>query len=265
MIELLPETVQYLRSRVSLVTGASRGIGRATAFALAAAGSKVVVNYANSNTAAEEVVQEITAVGGEAIALKANVSQPGEVDNLISETLQKFGRIDVLINNAGITKDTLLLRMKPQDWQAVIDLNLTGVFLVTKAVSKPMLKQRSGRIINIASVAGQMGNPGQANYSAAKAGVIGFTKTVAKEMASRGVTVNAVAPGFIATDMTKDLESSEILKFIPLNRYGKPEEVAGTIRFLAADPAAAYITGQVFNVDGGLKQLSVTSDQLPAR
>jgi len=216
MIELLPETVQYLRSRVSLVTGASRGIGRATAFALAAAGSKVVVNYANSNTAAEEVVQEITAVGGEAIALKANVSQPGEVDNLISETLQKFGRIDVLINNAGITKDTLLLRMKPQDWQAVIDLNLTGVFLVTKAVSKPMLKQRSGRIINIASVAGQMGNPGQANYSAAKAGVIGFTKTVAKEMASRGVTVNAVAPGFIATDMTKDLESSEILKFIPL-------------------------------------------------
>jgi len=252
MIELLPETVQYLRSRVSLVTGASRGIGRATAFALAAAGSKVVVNYANSNTAAEEVVQEITAVGGEAIALKANVSQPGEVDNLISETLQKFGRIDVLINNAGITKDTLLLRMKPQDWQAVIDLNLTGVFLVTKAVSKPMLKQRSGRIINIASVAGQMGNPGQANYSAAKAGVIGFTKTVAKEMASRGVTVNAVAPGFIATDMTKDLESSEILKFIPLNRYGKPEEVAGTIRFLAADPAAAYITGQVFNVDGGM-------------
>ncbi|MBC6419128.1 MAG: 3-oxoacyl-[acyl-carrier-protein] reductase [Prochloron sp. SP5CPC1] len=251
-MELLPETVQYLRSRVSLVTGASRGIGRATAFALAAAGSKVVVNYANSNTAAEEVVQEITAVGGEAIALKANVSQPGEVDNLISETLQKFGRIDVLINNAGITKDTLLLRMKPQDWQAVIDLNLTGVFLVTKAVSKPMLKQRSGRIINIASVAGQMGNPGQANYSAAKAGVIGFTKTVAKEMASRGVTVNAVAPGFIATDMTKDLESSEILKFIPLNRYGKPEEVAGTIRFLAADPAAAYITGQVFNVDGGM-------------
>ncbi len=252
MIELLPETVQYLQNRVSLVTGASRGIGRATALALAAAGSKVVVNYANSSTAAEEVVQEITAVGGEAIALRANVSQPGEVDNLISETLQKFGRIDVVINNAGITKDTLLLRMKPQDWQAVIDLNLTGVFLVTKAVSKPMLKQRSGRIINIASVTGQMGNPGQANYSAAKAGVIGFTKTVAKEMASRGVTVNAVAPGFIATDMTKDLESSEILKFIPLNRYGKPEEVAGTIRFLAADPAAAYITGQVFNVDGGM-------------
>ncbi len=252
MIELLPETVQYLQNRVSLVTGASRGIGRATALALAAVGSKVVVNYANSSIAASEVVQEITAVGGEAIAVKANVSQVEEVDNLISETLQKFGRIDVVINNAGITRDTLLLRMKPQDWQAVIDLNLTGVFLVTRAVSKPMLKQRSGRIINIASVAGQMGNPGQANYSAAKAGVIGFTKTVAKELASRGVTVNAVAPGFITTDMTKELKSSEILKFIPLNRYGKPEEVAGTIRFLAADPAAAYITGQVFNVDGGM-------------
>ena len=252
MIELLPETVQYLQNRVSLVTGASRGIGRATALALAAVGSKVVVNYANSSIAASEVVQEITAVGGEAIAVKANVSQVEEVDNLISETLQKFGRIDVVINNAGITRDTLLLRMKPQDWQAVIDLNLTGVFLVTRAVSKPMLKQRSGRIINIASVAGQMGNPGQANYSAAKAGVIGFTKTVAKELASRGVTVNAVAPGFITTDMTKELKSSEILKFIPLNRYGKPEEVAGTIRFLAADTAAAYITGQVFNVDGGM-------------
>ena len=142
--------------------------------------------------------------------------------------------------------------MKPEQWQAVIDLNLTGVFLCTKAVSKTMLKQRSGRIINIASVAGQMGNPGQANYSAAKAGVIGFTKTVAKELANRGVTVNAVAPGFITTDMTEDLKSDEIIKFIPLGRYGKPEEVAGTIRFLAADPAAAYITGQVFNVDGGM-------------
>jgi 3-oxoacyl-[acyl-carrier protein] reductase len=172
------------------------------------------------------------------------------VDALFNETLEKFGRVDVLVNNAGITRDTLLLRMKPEDWQAVIDLNLTGVFLCTKAVSKVMLKQRSGRIINIASVAGQMGNPGQANYSAAKAGVIGFTKTVAKELAVRGITVNAVAPGFIVTDMTSDLKSEEILKYIPLGRYGEPEEVAGMVRFLAADSAAAYITGQVFNVDG---------------
>ncbi|MEM9979650.1 MAG: SDR family oxidoreductase, partial [Cyanobacteria bacterium P01_D01_bin.2] len=162
-------------------------------------------------------------------------------------------RIDVLVNNAGITRDTLLLRMKPADWQAVIDLNLTGVFLCTRAVAKIMLKQRSGRIINISSVAGLMGNPGQANYSAAKAGVIGFTKTVAKEMAGRSVTVNAVAPGFIETDMTNELPNTEeILKYIPLGRYGQANEVAGLVRFLAADPAAAYITGQVMNVDGGM-------------
>ncbi len=251
-MEQLPENLQNLRDRVAIVTGASRGIGKATALSLATEGAKVVVNYARSSDAAEEVVKEITSAGGEAIALQADVSQAKEADSLIKQTLDKFSRIDVLVNNAGITRDTLLLRMKPEDWQAVIDLNLTGVFLCTKAVSKIMLKQRSGRIINITSVAGQMGNPGQANYSAAKAGVIGFTKTVAKELASRGVTVNAVAPGFIATDMTKEIESEEIIKFIPLGRYGKPEEVAGMIRFLAADPAAAYITGQVFNVDGGM-------------
>lgn len=251
-MELLAEQLQHLRDRVAIVTGASRGIGRATALALASEGAKVVVNYAHSRSAAEEVVEEITAAGGEAIALPADVSQADRVEELIKQTLDKFGQIDVLVNNAGITRDTLLLRMKPEDWQAVIDLNLTGVFLCTRAVSKVMLKQRSGRIINITSVAGQMGNPGQANYSAAKAGVIGFTKTVAKEFASRGVTVNAVAPGFIETDMTSDLKAEEILKFIPLGRYGKPEEVAGMIRFLAADPAAAYITGQVFNVDGGM-------------
>ena len=251
-MELLPENLQYLKEKVALVTGASRGIGKAAALALATQGAKVVVNYARSSEAAEATVSEITQAGGEAIALQADVSQAEAVDNLIKATLDKFGRIDVLVNNAGITKDTLLLRMKPEQWQAVIDLNLTGVFLCTKAVSKTMLKQRSGRIINIASVAGQMGNPGQANYSAAKAGVIGFTKTVAKELANRGVTVNAVAPGFIETDMTEDLKSDDIIKFIPLGRYGKPEEVAGTIRFLAADPAAAYITGQVFNVDGGM-------------
>ena len=251
-MELLPENLQHLKDKVAVVTGASRGIGKAAALALASQGAKVVVNYARSGDAAEATVKEINGSGAEAIALQADVSKSDEVDNLIKTTLDKFERIDVLVNNAGITKDTLLLRMKPEQWQAVIDLNLTGVFFCTKAVSKTMLKQRSGRIINIASVAGQMGNPGQANYSAAKAGVIGFTKTVAKELANRGITVNAVAPGFIETDMTEDLKSDDIIKFIPLGRYGKPEEVAGTIRFLAADPAAAYITGQVFNVDGGM-------------
>ncbi|MGK7927755.1 MAG: 3-oxoacyl-[acyl-carrier-protein] reductase [Spirulina sp.] len=251
-MEILPENLQNLNEKVAIVTGASRGIGRSVALALAAEGAKVAVNYARSQEAADKVVAEIVEAGGEAIAVQGDVSQQEQVENLINETKSKFGRIDILVNNAGITRDTLLLRMKPEDWQAVIDLNLTGVFLCTKAVSKLMLKQRSGRIINIASVAGQMGNPGQANYSAAKAGVIGFTKTVAKEMASRGVTVNAVAPGFIETDMTHDLKAEEILKYIPLGRYGQPEEIAGMVRFLAADPAASYITGQVFNVDGGM-------------
>lgn len=241
-----------LSGKVAVVTGASRGIGRAIALNLAAEGANIVVNYASSSTAAEEVVAKIAELGGNAIALPADVSKADQADSLIDQTLAKWGRIDILVNNAGITRDTLLLRMKPEDWQAVIDLNLTGVFLCTRAASKVMLKQKSGRIINITSVAGQMGNPGQANYSAAKAGVIGFTKTVAKELASRGITVNAVAPGFIATDMTKDLKSDEILKFIPLGRFGQPEEIAGMVKFLAADDAAAYITGQVFNVDGGM-------------
>jgi 3-oxoacyl-[acyl-carrier protein] reductase len=251
-MEALPETQQRLRDQVAIVTGASRGIGRAIALALASEGANVVVNYASSSTAADAVVSEIATMGGSAIALQADVSQVAQVDEMISAVTDKWGRVDVLVNNAGITRDTLLLRMKPEDWQAVIDLNLTGVFLCTRAVSKMMLKQKSGRIINIASVAGQMGNPGQGNYSAAKAGVIGFTKTIAKEVASRGITVNAVAPGFISTDMTKDLKTDEILKFIPLGRYGEPEEVAGLVRFLAADPAAAYITGQTMNVDGGM-------------
>jgi 3-oxoacyl-[acyl-carrier protein] reductase len=247
-----PIGLQRLQGQVAIVTGASRGIGRATALALAAEGAKVVVNYASSSMAADAVVAEIIGMGCEAIALQADVSQVDQVEVLVNTVMDKWGRIDVLVNNAGITRDTLLLRMKPEDWQAVINLNLTGVFLCTKAVSKIMLKQKSGRIVNITSVAGQMGNPGQANYSAAKAGVIGFTKTVAKELASRGITVNAVAPGFIATDMTHDLKAEDILKFIPLGRYGQPEDVAGLIRFLAADPAAAYITGQVMNVDGGM-------------
>lgn len=244
--------MQHLSEQVAIVTGASRGIGRAAALELAAVGAKVVVNYARSSTAAEEVVAQIQAGGGEAIALQADVSDAAQVNTLVEATRQQWGRIDVLVNNAGITRDTLLVRMKLEDWQAVIDLNLTGIFLCTQAVGKIMLKQRSGRMINIASVAGQMGNPGQANYSAAKAGAIGFTRTIAKELASRGITVNAIAPGFIATDMTENLDADGILKYIPLGRYGTPEEVAGMVRFLAADPAAAYITGQVFNVDGGM-------------
>ena len=244
--------MSLLKDQVAIVTGASRGIGRAIALQLAFESAKVVVNYASSSTAADQVVAEITAAGGEAVAIQADVSQENQVDTLIKTTLEKFQRVDILVNNAGITRDTLLLRMKLEEWQAVIDINLTGVFLCTKAVSKIMLKQRSGRIINIASVAGQMGNPGQANYSAAKAGVIGFTKTVAKELSSRGITVNAVAPGFIITDMTSDIKAEGILQYIPLGRFGQPEEIAGMVRFLASDPAAAYITGQVFNVDGGM-------------
>jgi 3-oxoacyl-[acyl-carrier protein] reductase len=243
---------QNLQGKVALVTGASRGIGRATALALASEGAAIVVNYASSSSAATEVVEQIEANGGRAIAFKANVANSDEVDQLIAATMEKFGRIDVLVNNAGITRDTLLLRLKLEDWQAVIDLNLTGVFLCTRAVSKIMLKQKSGRIINITSVAGQMGNAGQSNYSASKAGVIGFTKTVARELAPRAITVNAVAPGFITTDMTEGLKSDPILQMIPLARYGQPEEVAGMIQFLASSSAAAYITGQVFNVDGGM-------------
>ena len=251
-MELVPVPQQRLKDQVAIVTGASRGIGKATAIALATEGAKVVINYARSSDAAEALVAEITGAGGEAITLQADVSQADQVDALIKATLEKWGQIDILVNNAGITKDTLLMRMKQDAWQAVIDLNLTGVFLCTKAVTKTMMKKRYGRIINITSVAGLMGNPGQANYSAAKAGVIGFTKTVAKELSSRNVTVNAVAPGFIATDMTEGLDSEDILKYIPMGRFGKPEDIAGMIRFLAADPAAAYITGQTFNVDGGM-------------
>lgn len=248
-----PAGSQRLQGQVAIVTGASRGIGRAAALALASEGATVVVNYASSHQAADAVVAEITEMGSQAIALQSDVAQADQTEALFNTVMEKWGRVDVLVNNAGIARDTLLLRMKLEDWQAVIDLNLTGVFLCTKAASKIMLKQRSGRMINITSVVGEMGNPGQANYSAAKAGVIGFTKTVAKEVASRGITVNAIAPGFITTDMTADLKvGEEILKLIPLGRYGQPEEVAGLIRFLAADPAAAYITGQVINIDGGM-------------
>lgn len=241
-----------LEGRVALVTGASRGIGRAIALELAAAGAEVVVNYAQSEEAAAAVVRTIEEAGGQAWAQRANVAEETEVEAMVQEILGRRGRIDVLVNNAGITRDGLVMRMKTADWQSVLALNLSGCFFTTRAVSKPMLKARSGRIINITSVVALMGNPGQANYSAAKAGLIGLTRSNAAEFASRGVTVNAVAPGFIESEMTANLEAEPILKAIPLGRMGTAREVAGLVRFLAADPAAAYITGQVLQVDGGL-------------
>ncbi|MCG0278114.1 MAG: 3-oxoacyl-[acyl-carrier-protein] reductase [Thermanaeromonas sp.] len=243
-----------LAGQVAVVTGASRGIGRATAIALARAGAKVVVNYCSQEEAAQEVVSFIKEKGGEALALKADVSAKEDAQALIEGTLAAFGRVDILVNNAGITRDNLLLRMRHEDWEAVLRTNLTGVFFCCQAALKPMFRQRCGRIINIASVVGLMGNAGQANYAAAKAGLIGFTKSLAKEVASWGILVNAVAPGFITTDMTEKLGEEvrrSFLERIPLGRPGQPEEVAEVVVFLAS-PASRYITGQVIVVDGGL-------------
>lgn len=243
-----------LTGKVALVTGASRGIGRAIALHLAEHGADVVVNYAGSEAAAGEVVTQIEAMGRKAIKLRADVSSFQEADDLVKQTLEIFGKIDVLVNNAGITRDNLIMRMKEEEFDQVIATNLKGVFNCVKAVTRPMMKQRFGRIINISSVVGVLGNPGQANYVAAKAGVIGLTKATARELSSRGITVNAVAPGFIETDMTDKLSGEmkeHMLKQIPLERLGQPEEIAKVVRFLASDDAS-YMTGQTLHVDGGM-------------
>lgn len=243
-----------LAGKVALVTGASRGIGRAVSLLLAERGAKVVVNYAGNQAAAEEVVAKIRELGGEAIAVQGDVAKAEDADKLISSATETFGRLDILVNNAGITKDNLLIRMKEEDWDSVIATNLKGVFNCTKAAAKIMMKQRYGRIINVTSVVALLGNPGQANYVAAKSGVIGLTKSNARELASRNITVNAVAPGYIQTDMTAALQDDvkdSLSKQIPLGRLGEPEDIAKAVVFLASDDAS-YITGQVLAIDGGM-------------
>ncbi|MGI2327223.1 3-oxoacyl-[acyl-carrier-protein] reductase [Planococcus sp. YIM B11945] len=243
-----------LTGKTAIVTGASRGIGAEIARKLASAGAKVVVNYSGSQEKAEAVVAEIQQNGGEAIAVKANVSDSEAVKAMADETMKAFGSIDILVNNAGITRDNLMMRMKDDEWDDVINTNLKGVFVCTKAVTRQMMKQRAGRIINIASIVGVMGNAGQANYVAAKAGVIGLTKTTARELASRNITANAIAPGFITTDMTDKLGDDiqqAMLGQIPLGRFGKPEEVAKVALFLASDDSS-YMTGQTLHLDGGM-------------
>jgi len=243
-----------MTNKIALITGASRGIGRGIALKLAQDGFDVMINYAGNESLALEVKAECEAFGVRGEVFQANIGDKDQVADLVQATLEAFGGIDVLVNNAGITRDNLMLRMSDEEFDAVIDVNLKGVFYVTKAVSKLMFKKRSGKIVNITSIAGVTGNVGQVNYAASKAGVIGLTKTVAKELASRGIQVNAVAPGFIQTDMTDvlgDNLKAKIQENVPLKRLGQPEDIANMVAFLASD-AASYITGQVLHVDGGL-------------
>lgn len=243
-----------LENKVALVTGASRGIGKAIALELAKNGASVAVNYAGNEAKANEVVDEIKANGGNAFAIRADVSNADDVTDMIKQVISQYGQLDILVNNAGITRDNLIMRMKDSEWDDVINTNLKGVFLCTKGVTRQMMKQRSGRIINITSVVGVSGNPGQANYVAAKAGVIGLTKTSAKELASRNITVNAVAPGFITTDMTDELTDdlkAEMLKQIPLAKLGEPSDIANIVTFISSEKSK-YITGQTFHVNGGM-------------
>ena len=243
-----------LQGKIALVTGSSRGIGRAIALELAKQGANIAVNYAGSEDKAEEVVQEIKALGVEAIKIKANVANEDDVKAMIKEVTKTFGALHILVNNAGITRDNLLMRMKVEDFDDVIETNLKGAFLCTKSVTRQMMKQKEGRIINIASIVGVSGNPGQANYVAAKAGMIGLTKSTAKELASRNILVNAIAPGFITTDMTDILTEEQkeaMLATIPLEKLGEPEDIANVVTFLASDKSK-YITGQTIHVDGGM-------------
>ncbi|KIL50437.1 3-ketoacyl-ACP reductase [Jeotgalibacillus alimentarius] len=243
-----------LDGKTAIVTGASRGIGRSIAIELAKNGANVVVNYSGNEEKAKETAQEVESAGSKALVFKADVSNADDVQAMLKETISEFGSIDILVNNAGITKDNLLMRMKEDEWDQVMDINLKSVFLTTKAAARPMMKQRKGKIINVSSIVGVMGNAGQANYVASKAGVIGLTKTSAKELAARGINVNAVAPGFIETDMTGELapDIQEAMKqMIPLDRFGKPEDIAKAVVFLASDDAD-YITGQTIHIDGGM-------------
>ena len=243
-----------LEGKIALVTGASRGIGRQIALTLAAQGAAVIVNYNGSAAKAEEVVEEIEKAGGKAEAILCNVSDFESCKSMMEDIVSRYGRLDILVNNAGITRDNLIMKMSEEDFDAVIQTNLKGVFNCIKHISRQMIKQKAGRIINISSVSGVLGNAGQANYCAAKAGVIGLTKCMARELASRGITVNAVAPGFIRTDMTdvlKDNVKEAIIATIPMKTFGETEDVANTVAFLASD-AARYITGQVISVDGGM-------------
>jgi 3-oxoacyl-[acyl-carrier protein] reductase len=243
-----------LEGKVALVTGASRGIGREIALEFAREGADVAVNYAGSEEKAREVAEEIKAMGRKALLVQCDVSDSQAVQDMIKSVVDYFGGLDILVNNAGITRDNLILRMKEEEWDAVINTNLKGVFLCTKAAARAMMKKRSGRIINISSIVGIIGNPGQANYVAAKSGVIGLTKTTAKEFASRGITVNAIAPGFISTDMTEDLPEEvkeAMIKQVPLARIGEPKEIARVALFLAS-PDSSYMTGQILRVDGGM-------------